>query len=201
MQMYACSYWCNILNFLNVSGGSVSLLVSYGIVRPIQNALDTVQLSVEYMHTTTNHLLHAQKNTRREKQTHSHSCPICRGTTQTCFTQSRTSVRTHAFIGIQCASISPEFGQIAKIDLSLFRSLFFLPFLLPSMLFCRFFYVQYRRVNGEGGVDREIPGREKAVHSNAGLLLAIAPGLPEQSAIPFILTTWRRMHMYTHMFT
>lgn len=181
----------------------VSLLESYGIVCCIQNALATVQLSVEYMHTTTNHLLHAHKNTHSKKQTHSHSCPICHGTTQTCFTQSCTSVRTrtHAFIGIQRASISLEFGQIAKIDLSLFRSPFFLPFLLLSMLFCRFFYVQYRRVNGEGGVDTEIPGRKKAVHSNAGLLLAIAPGLPEQSAIPFILTTRRRMHMYMHMFT
>ncbi len=54
-------------------------LESYSIVYCIQNSLDSVQLAVEYMkcntHTTTNHLLHMQKNTRREKQTHSHSCP------------------------------------------------------------------------------------------------------------------------------
>ncbi len=54
-------------------------LESYTIVYCIQNSLDSVQLAVEYIkcntHTTTNHLLHMQKNTRREKQTHSHSCP------------------------------------------------------------------------------------------------------------------------------
>lgn len=85
------------------------LLESYSIVYCIHNSLDTVQLAVEYIkcntHTTTNHLLHMQKNTHREKQTHSHSCPhLPCGYIDMLHAVLYKHVDTHT--GIQLASVS-----------------------------------------------------------------------------------------------
>lgn len=119
------------------------LLESYSIVYCIQNSLDTVQLAVEYIkcntHTTTNHLLHMQKNTRREKQTHSHSCPhLPCGYIDMLHAVLYKHVDTHTR-----AFSLPQFHLINSADRTKpLQSAFIPPFFLLSMLFCCFFYVQ-----------------------------------------------------------